>query len=178
MTLHLKPFLLGLLCVGWIGLGAVQAGFGRRTARAPGPVLALPPSAWEVVDGDTLRAEGREFRLLGIDTPEKAAPWFRGDQEPWASRAAARVEQILGSAETVEVRGYGRQDRYGRELVQAFADGRSIALILVREGLAYCTVGRYGDSGFPELAVRLVAEARPPPFQKPWIWRRTHRLRD
>ena len=59
--------------------------------------------------------------------------------------------------------------------VHAFADGCSIALILVREGLAYCTVDRYGDSGFPELAARLVAEATGPAFEEPWIWRRAHR---
>jgi endonuclease YncB( thermonuclease family) len=112
---------------------------------------------------------------LGVDTPERAAPWFSGDQEPWASAASRLVDQAVAEAQHVELRGFGRRDLYGRELVHAFVDGRSVSLLLVRAGLAYPTVHRFGHGGFPELAERLVADARRAEFDPPWDWRRSHR---
>jgi len=54
-------------------------------------------------------------------------------------------------------------------------DGEPLAALLVEAGLAYPTVERFGDGGFPELAEEVQARARPPGFEDPWRWRRRHR---
>ncbi len=169
----LRLFNLGFFLTLWVGLAAMRGGLSASTPQEDR--TSVDRATVEVLDGDTLRVGLRRYRLLGIDTPERAAPWFSGDQEPWASAASKLVGLTLGRAQSVELRSYGRRDLYGRELVHVFADGRSISLLLVRAGLAYPTVHRFGDGGFPELAERLVAEARPAAFQPPWAWRRTHR---
>jgi endonuclease YncB( thermonuclease family) len=44
----------------------------ERSKRKATPALGSPiePGATEVVDGDTIRAGGRTFRLVGFDTQE------------------------------------------------------------------------------------------------------------
>ena len=112
---------------------------------------------------------------MGVDTPEKAAPWFVGDQEPWAGRATAHVQRAVASARTLTVVTAGTRDRHRRLLAHVFVDGRSLSLSLAEAGLAYETVSVYGDGGFTELAVSILQKRRPPDFELPAQWRRTHR---
>ncbi len=174
--LEWRALLLGLALPLWLGLAAWRGGY--LEPGGPPPVQRRRVQAWrvEVLDGDTVRIGGRTLRLLAVDTPECGAPWFDGDQEPHASRAADRVRRALREAEQVELLSRGRRGVHGRELVHLLVDGRSVAEILVAEGLAYPTVALYGDGGFPELAERVLRAAQPPPFEAPWRWRRRHRV--
>jgi endonuclease YncB( thermonuclease family) len=157
----------------WVALGAWRGGgFDPLPVRR---VDVYGPRAVQAVDGDTLHFGSREVRLLGVDTPEKAAPWFDGDQEPWASRATALVQRRLAGAERVSVHSFGVRDRYGRELAHVYVDGHLLGEALVAEGLAYPTIRRLGDGGFPAEAARILAAARAPQFEDPWDWRRRHR---
>jgi endonuclease YncB( thermonuclease family) len=63
-------------------------------ALAATPAVASPiePGAIEVVDGDTIRAGGRTFRLVGFDTPEMG------------SRARCEYERTLGAAASRRLR--------------------------------------------------------------------------
>ncbi len=91
-----------------------------------------------VHDGDSVRlADGQALRLVGMDTPELARDG-RPD-EPLARDARDRLRELL--------RGAGmrlglhfddeRADRYGRLLAHAYLpDGRSVAAVLLEEGLA------------------------------------------
>jgi len=156
-------------------LGSWKGGtFAQRTGGVAARVLE--PSEVLVLDGDTVRVDGRDCRLLGVDTPEKSAPWFDGAQEPWASRASALVRDALDGADRITLHSRGATDTYGRDLVHLFVDGRSVSVLLVEAALAYPTVDRYGDSGFPALADRIARRARPPEFEQPWRWRRAHRV--
>ncbi|MCA8923097.1 MAG: thermonuclease family protein [Planctomycetes bacterium] len=152
-------------------LAAERGGF---FVAPPGP-LYVDPSELRVVDGDTFHFGPRELRLMGVDTPEKSAPWFDGNQEPWATRATRFSRRALERAREVEVRSRGRTDRYGRELVHVIVDGRPLAALLAQEGLAYPTVQHYGDGGFPEIAETILKLAQPPEFEHPAAWRATHR---
>ena len=173
--LRLRPLLVGLLATLLLGSAALRGGYGP-TAYPPGPRReVVAPEDLVVLDGDTFRLGSRTLRLLGADTPESAAPWFDGDQEPWASLATERVRLELARARRVELVGLGIRGVYERELVHVVVDGRPLAAILVEAGLAYPTVRRYGDLGFPDYALEIVRVARPPPFEPPWRWRSAHR---
>lgn len=85
-----------------------------------------------VIDGDTFMAvdmagKRRKLRLLGVDCPElnqRNGPEARS----FVQQAAAK--------EVVQVRLKGR-DRYKRDLADVQVGGKSLALMLVRAGLAY-----------------------------------------
>lgn len=90
-----------------------------------------------VVDGDSLRlADGRDVRLIGINTPEFGKDG-RPDQ-PLAAVARDRTRTLV-QRRTVRLR-YDdeRFDRYGRTLAYAeLPDGRELQEALLREGLAW-----------------------------------------
>ena len=171
------------LALAWVALAAWRGGYFRDDLPASSSAPLVSPHvervvsarSLEVVDGDTFLLEGRELRLLGADTPEKGAPWFRGDQEPWASRAADFARDRLARAREVRLCTRGRRDPYERELAHLLVDGEPLAALLVEAGLAYPTVERFGEGGFPHLAAQVVARARPPVFEEPWRWRKRHR---
>jgi micrococcal nuclease len=72
-------------------------------------------------------------RVIGVDTPELHAP-----EEPCGRAASAFVERLLrpGARVRLEV-GEEARDRYGRLLADVrLPDGRLLALVLARRGLA------------------------------------------
>lgn len=164
--------LLGLL-VGWLVLAAAR---GRYFDPPRAGREDVDPRTILVLDGDTLLHEGRVLRLLAVDAPERGAPWFSGDQEPWASRARALVEEALRAARRATILRSGREDARGRALVHLLVDDEPVAVMLVQAGLAVETVSAFGDAGFPEIARRVVQARRPVPFEDPWAWRRAHRI--
>lgn len=112
-----------------------------------------------VVDGDTLYLRVRapidfgfrralelssveEFRLSGIDTPERHAPTRAAGE-----RAAAALESCLtwssgGVIEELEVTSLAEDDKYGRWLAQIAVDGKDVADWLICEGYARRYDGR------------------------------------
>jgi endonuclease YncB( thermonuclease family) len=169
------------LCLALLGLLAfVSAALRGGAWRVPPDPAELrrervAREAIEIRDGDTFVVDGRELRLLGADTPERAAPWFDGDQEPWATRASDLVRRQLDGAETIELVSRGHRGPYARELVHVLCDGRPLAVELVAAGLAVETVSAFGDGGFPEIAEQVLRRARPVAFETPYRWRRKHR---
>lgn len=168
-----RAVLLVLLVGGWLVLAAAR---GRYFDRPRVGREDVDPRAIIVLDGDTVLHEGRVLRFLGVDTPERGAPWFAGDQEPWASRASQLVERALRGARRATILRSGREDARGRELVHLLVDDEPVALRLVEAGLAVETVSAFGDGDFPGIAARIVRATRPVPFEDPWAWRRAHRI--
>lgn len=117
----------------------------KSTARAPAEPV-------RVIDGDTIEVAGETIRLADIDTPEMP-PRARCDAEArLAEMATARLRALLaGRPWRIERQhkrdGTLRLDRYERTLaILAFsADGQSIGLALVSEGLAVAWEGRRHD---------------------------------
>jgi len=161
--------LMAFLCAAW------RAGAGRVPAPLRPQRQRVARSAIEIHDGDTLFVDGNTLRLLGADTPECGAPWFDGDQEPWASQASDLVRRELDRAHTIELLSWDRHGPYGRELVHVVCDGRPLAAELVAAGLAYETISQFGDGGFPNIAEQILRRARKPAFEQPYRWRRAHR---
>lgn len=136
----------------------------------------VDPRDLVVADGDTLLHRGRVLRFMAVDTPERGATWFDGDQEPWAGEASALVERALRGAERVTILRSGLEDMWGRDLVHVLVDDVPLAVLLVEAGLAVETVSVFGHGGFPDIARRVLQARRPVPFEDPWRWRRAHRV--
>lgn len=90
-----------------------------------------------VLDGDSVRLEdGREVRLIGLNTPEfgrNGAP-----DQPLAAAARGRTAALLHGAPARLVHDKERFDRHGRTLAYLeLRDGRDVQELLIREGLAW-----------------------------------------
>ncbi len=103
-------------------LAAIGAGFwlGAGDTAATPPVAAGP--GLHVVDGDTVDADGRRWRLTGFDAPEIfharcAAERHRG------VLAAARLAALIADGARLEPDGSGRRDKYGRGLARLVLPG-------------------------------------------------------
>ena len=138
-------------------------------------VLRFDPRRVYMNDGDTLRVDGRSYRLLGYDTPEKSSGAFNGNQEPHASRATEHARGLLYGAEELALH-LGETDRYNRTLAHAFLDGQSLAVLMVEAEQAYETIRIFGNGGFYELGGEIIDAARghQPPFEAPYRWRQSH----
>jgi len=113
----------GLLFVSWLAVRAYR----RRWRR-----MRLVT----IIDGDTfmaidMRGKRRKLRLLGVDCPEL--------NQKNGPQAKEFVQRVCGK-QIVEVRLKGR-DCYKRDLADVRVGGQSLALLLVREGLAYSLGG-------------------------------------
>lgn len=90
-----------------------------------------------VVDGDTLRlTDGRNVRLIGLNTPEKARSGKPA--EPFALDAMRNLERlVLASTNRVYLQlGEESHDRYGRVLAHVFSrDGRSLEELQLASGM-------------------------------------------
>jgi len=127
---------------------------GRLGAVVVGLCLALFSStagaglqAWvlDVVDGDTIVLKGGErVRYRDIDAPE--VPGADGPGMPFGPEAARRNRELVQKRFVrLEVDRADLRDRYGRLLARVFLhDGRSVAGILVGEGLAWVCPGVRG----------------------------------
>jgi len=135
-------------------------------AREPEVVSGLA----EVIDGDSIRLDGRVIRLAGIDAPElrqtclvHTGPYPCGDV---ARRALG--DMLSGRLVTCRVSG---RDRYGRRLASCEAGGDDIGAALVRRGFAVA-YGRYLSEEAD--ARRKKLELWSGSFERPSEWRRTH----
>jgi endonuclease YncB( thermonuclease family) len=105
------------------------------TGRAPWTSELIESGTGVPVDGDSIRVNGKEIRLRGIDAPEYAQTCERSGRDVACGResaAALRRQLARGPVTCVG----GERDRYGRLLAQCRIMGADIAAWLVREGHA------------------------------------------
>lgn len=115
---------------------------------AVGTILAC--AALWVVDGDTLKCDGQNLRLLGPGAPNRdgfdAPETWRPDcarERKLGQRATRRVKELVRDG--VTIRNSGVKDRWGRPLVWAETrDGRTVGEVLLDEGLAQRWPGNPG----------------------------------
>lgn len=88
------------------------------------------------VDGDTVwldvdlgfRIRSKtDFRLYGVDTPERGQPGFM--------EATSRARQLAPEDSVVLIRTYQAPDKYGRWLAEIIVGTSTVNQILVNEGL-------------------------------------------
>ncbi len=109
---------------------------------SPTPAAADTWRRVHVIDGDTIEAGGRRFRLANIDTPETGDLARCAAERRLGQRAAARARALLGGANRIETQEVGRTDAYGRTIAHVLIDGRDLGDVLVAEGLARPWRGR------------------------------------
>ncbi len=161
---------LGNLLRAGFALGALAI----LTAMVLGPQQRDATGLAEAIDGDSLRLNGQEMRLKGIDAPELhqtcdrpakgvSVSWECGrESRAWLRRLLARgLVTCVGS----------EKDRYGRLLVSCRVLGVDINAEMVREGFAV-SFGAYADEEkFARDDARGIWAGT---FQAPREWRKTH----
>lgn len=94
-----------------------------------------------VVDGDTIKCDGQNMRLLGggivdvrgIDTPELRT-WKCEKERKLAKLARNRLKELLaGKKPRIIAEG---EDKFGRPLINIYVDGREVGKRLLDEGFA------------------------------------------
>jgi endonuclease YncB( thermonuclease family) len=139
---------------------------------------AMALSDIEFDDGDTFFLKRKPIRVLGIDAPEIAHPDLGvNEPQPFGVAASESTRVWMTRATLLEYVPDGL-DRYDRRLAHVFVDGELLAIRLIEHALAYETVSHYGDSGFPDLAQRILDASRAAPkpqFEPPYRWKRRQR---
>ena len=124
-----------------------------------------------VYDGDTMRltchGQKTKVRLYCIDTPEM-------EQRPWGNESRDFLRSI--TPDLVSLRAYDK-DRYGRLVVEVFADDKNLNLAMVEHGQAavysrYCSQQPYYDRQQQAQAKKLGIWTKPGLHQEPWNWRK------
>lgn len=116
-------------------------------ASAATPALASPiePGAILVLDGDTIRAWGDVYRLVGFDAPEGGSRAKCEAERTLAARATQRLRQLVagGGLDLQRVACAcrpgtegTRRCNYGRLCGTLRARGRDVGATLIAEGLA------------------------------------------
>ena len=110
--------------------------------RAPIPTNSV---AISVVDGDTVRANGQTYRLVGFDTPESGSLARCERERKLADAATNRLRQLIANGQTALERvpcscppgtEGTQQCNHGRLCARLRAEGRDVGTILISEGLA------------------------------------------
>ena len=105
----------------------------------------ITPGAIEVIDGDTIRAQGRTVRLVGFDAPEAGLHARCESERTLAARATFRLRQLInGGGLDLELipcscrRGTEGTPHcnYGRACGVLTAARKDVGDILISEGLA------------------------------------------
>jgi hypothetical protein len=79
---------------------------GEKDWRLPGTVTTIiPPQRTitgpiSVIDGDTVRADGATFRLVGFNAPESGRDAGCNKERQLAAKATGRMKQLAGSSHT------------------------------------------------------------------------------
>ncbi|GKS60034.1 endonuclease [Nitrospira sp.] len=145
--------------MGWLSASAIWAEAGEFHGKVS-----------RVIDGDTveIRHDGRteRIRLRGIDCPELRQPY---------GKQAKRAVRAMVSGRTVSVKTYGKSTR-GPVLADMIIErGRSVAYILLEEGLAWRTTSGSSDEALEAAEVEARYAKRglwsdPNPVA-PWVYR-------
>lgn len=137
-----------------------------------------------VVDGDTIRVEGRTFRLWGIDAPELIQVCQRDGQSYACGREAAAYLRSLitpggGPGESATVLGAAQivctpraSDQYGRTAALCMLGDRDLGAEMVRAGWALVFARHGTDYATEEEDARTNLRGLwVGSFDAPWDWR-------
>ncbi len=104
-----------------------------------------PGTGLVIIDGDTVRAAGVVYRLLGFDAPERGDRALCDQERELAERAASRLENLIAGGTPKLTRAAcpcsagtegSASCNEGRSCASLQVDGRDVGETLILEGLA------------------------------------------
>jgi endonuclease YncB( thermonuclease family) len=122
----------------------VSSGVSHRMQLQPRQIASGAVSI-EVIDGDTVRSNGRSYRLVGFNTPESGLNAHCSSERALSAKATDRLQQLLdGGIPNLQRTACAckpgtegtRRCNYGRLCGRLTVDGRDVGSILIAEGLA------------------------------------------
>jgi endonuclease YncB( thermonuclease family) len=126
--------------------------------------------AAEAIDGDSLRMQGEEMRLKGIDAPEFLQVCrVSGRETPCGREARAALRKLLASGLATCIG--DERDRYGRLLVHCRVRGIDINAAMVRDGQAVAFGSYEREEAEARAAYRGLWAGE---FDRPRDWRARH----
>jgi micrococcal nuclease len=142
------------------------------------PMDSVPLDLIEVEDGDTFvihwpDTQPETVRILGIDTAEIQHEVPKMDDQPYGTEARGFFTGVLATTRTARITRCEQPDKYGRTLAYLYVDRRNYSELVVRARLAYESVSKYGDNGFPDEAALILSayqdaiKEEPLPFENP-----------
>jgi endonuclease YncB( thermonuclease family) len=154
-----------------LALAALASQLYDRFQVTPG-VTGTFAGAVHVIDGDSIRINGREMRLQGIDAPEGRQTCQRNGEDWRCGEAAAEALRRLTSAGNVTCE-VAKSDQYDRGLATCRADGRNLNEAMVEDGFAVA-YGRYETAeARAKAAGRGIWASQ---FERPRDWRRRNNI--
>ncbi len=136
--------------------------------------VSTPAEATEVhvIDGDTLKVDGKTIRIFGIDAPEAGQSCRKPGGGTWQCGQAAISQMEKAAAEgdvTCDDRGL---DVYGRTLAVCKVSGLDLGRLMVKEGLAWA-FRRYSEDyvGVEDEARAAAAGVWEQETEAPWDFR-------
>lgn len=88
-----------------------------------------------VIDGDSVLIDGREWRLLGFDTPEFVDAKCEAEHRA-GMFAKRRLTERIAAAKRIEMKFWGRVDSKHRAFGELLLDGRNVGDGMIEEGYA------------------------------------------
>ncbi|MCI5040724.1 thermonuclease family protein [Cognatishimia sp. D5M38] len=95
----------------------------------------IPSRSIYLVDGDTAKYRGENYRLVGYDTPETWKPKC-GFEKALGEAATERARELVNDARAIDLIVLPGKDKYGRGLARILIQGQDLGDILISEGLA------------------------------------------
>ena len=139
-------------------------------------VLPDETGTFTAVDGDSLRKDGKDYRLHAIDAPELFQTCRRADGSDYDCGRMARDELrrlIRNASVTCQVLDI---DRYGRSVSECSADGVNLNAAMVRAGWAVAYTRHGQDHAAAQDEARAAKRGLwAGTFQQPEAWRNANR---
>jgi endonuclease YncB( thermonuclease family) len=153
----------------WVSLALLSAAGLLALFFAARPQQELTGVA-QIIDGDSLRINGVEIRLRGIDAPELMQTCRLSGQSVPCGRTAKTALQRLANTGLVTCIGDER-DRYGRILAVCRVRGIDMNAAMVRDGHAVAFGDYVREESAASAAFKGIWEGE---FERPRDWRLRH----
>lgn len=122
------------------GVVTARKSHGREVEASSRMRVDVARMAVEVVDGDTIKVNGRSYRLMGFDTPETFQAKC-GSEKALGITATNALAMLIGDARVVELELHGL-DKYKRRLAVLYVDNEDVAGKMITAGYAVPYNGR------------------------------------
>ena len=136
----------------------------------------------KILDGDTIKVDGKKIRFGGIDAPES---YFKGKKQTCKLEKKDVLCGKISKIKLIEKIANNfvdcvlekNMDKYKRSVGECFINGESLSVYMVRNGYALDWY-RYSKGKFSkdqEFAKKNNLGLRTMKFEYPWVWRSNNR---